>query len=98
MMHVRARRLIERPHARRLIEVKSGTRGDALLHLENGVLAVQLKGLLGDLWRVELAIKKGQELGDNNWMVKNGFLLDIAGNKPIEIKGFKNLFMRVIDL
>jgi hypothetical protein len=53
---------------------------------------------LGDLERVELAIKKGQELGDNNLMVKNGFLLDIADNKPIEIKGWKNLFVRVIEL
>ena len=81
-----------------LTEVKSGQLGDALEQLENGVNALGKRGLLGDLERVEIAVAKGQNLGDNNLIVKNGLLFNIAANKPVSIKGHTNLFVRIIEL
>ncbi|MEO7331590.1 MAG: hypothetical protein ABI193_23650 [Minicystis sp.] len=47
---------------------------------------------------LHVALAKGQKLGNENAMVKDGFLFNIAENKPFEIKGFKNMFVRAIEL
>jgi hypothetical protein len=74
-------------------------KGGALDQLKNTMNKLKDAGLVGDVERVELIINKGATFSDTNYAVKNGFLVKVTeGYKAVELEGFTNLFVRVIDL
>lgn len=80
-------------------EVKGGSNvTDAIGQLTNTMKAVDKVGLVGDVERVEVMIRKGVVISDENFVVKNGYLFDLILGKPVELKGYKNVFIMVIEL
>jgi hypothetical protein len=74
-------------------------KGGALDQLKNTMNKLKELGLAGDVERVELIINKGAKFSDENCAVKNGFLVKVnEGYKAVELEGFKNLFVRAIEL
>jgi hypothetical protein len=43
-------------------------------------------------------VKKGVKIDDKNLKIAHGYLVRISDGKPVEIKGFRNLFVRVIEV
>lgn len=82
-----------------LSEAKGGADANhAVAQLANAMKKLKGKGLAGDVGRVEIIVKKGQIFADENKVIKDGFLFNVLTNKPVEIEGFKNLFVRVIEI
>lgn len=55
-------------------------------------------GLAGNVERVEIIVKKGVPIEDNDLKIAHGYLIRISDGKPVEIDGFRNLFVRVIEV
>jgi hypothetical protein len=72
--------------------------GEAIKQLTNAMKKVTEKGLAGDVERVELIMPKGAPLKDNDMKIVTGYLVRISTGETITLKGFKNLFVRVIQL
>jgi hypothetical protein len=82
-----------------LSEVKGGSHvNDSLKQLKNTMKAVDKMGLVGDVERVELIVKKGVVFDDQNLIINGGYLFNIATGKTVELEGFKNVFILVIEL
>lgn len=80
-------------------EVKGGSNvTDAIDQLTNTMKAVDKMGLAGDVARVEVIVKKGVAISDKNFVIKNGYLFNLILGKPVELKGYKNVFIMVIQL
>jgi hypothetical protein len=65
--------------------------------LTNAMNKLKELNLAGDVERVELIMKKGAGVKDENYKVWNGFLVKIVDNKPATPKGFAH-FIQVILL
>ena len=82
-----------------LSEVKGGTHvNDSIKQLKNTMNAVDKLGLAGDVERVELIVKKGIVFDDKNMIINGGYLFNLATGKTVELEGFKNVFILVIEL
>ncbi len=85
-----------------LTEAKGGTQvGEAIGQLTNAMRKVKEMGLLGDVERVEIIVRKGVKLTDENLTIANGYLTHISDGKPAKIKdieGLTNCFIRVLEL
>lgn len=92
---------VTKGNALAISEVKGGKSvhlEDVLAQLENGMKAVTQKGLAGDVERVELILEKGALFnGDNNRIIKDGYLFDLVTGARVRVKGFSN-FIMVIQL
>ncbi|NUQ79787.1 MAG: hypothetical protein HUU21_40305, partial [Polyangiaceae bacterium] len=82
-----------------LSEVKGGNIDpqDVIDQLTNALDKLKELNLAGDVERVELIIKKGAMMKDDNYKIWNGFLVKILDNKPATPKGFP-YFIQVILL
>jgi hypothetical protein len=83
-----------------LSEVKGGDvkPSEVIDQLTNAMDKLKQLNLAGDVERVELIMKKGAAIKDQNFKVLNGYLVKILdGNKPATPKGFAH-FIQVILL
>jgi hypothetical protein len=80
-------------------EVKGGANvKTAVAQLTNTMKALDKLGLAGDVERVEVIVKKGVALSDRNFTIKNGYLFDLLLGKPVELEGYKNVFIKAVEL
>ena len=70
----------------------------AVAQLTSTMAALAKNGLVGDVERLELVVKKGVAFLDANFGLKDGYLINKITGKTIEIVGFKLLFIKVVQL
>jgi hypothetical protein len=83
-----------------LSEAKGGKHIDeAVKQLENGMKHAKDLGLAGDVARVETFVPNGVVFDNRDYKILDGYLVKVSdGNKPVPIKGFNKVFVRVIEL
>jgi hypothetical protein len=84
-----------------LSEVKGGAKVDAahaVTQIENALKKVAEKNLLGDLERVEIIMKKGEQFSDPIFGTKDGYLVYKKSGAPVTMEGFPLLFIKVVEI
>jgi hypothetical protein len=80
-------------------EAKSGTVPVATVRkqLTNAMRALERKGLVGDVDRVELIMEQGAKFNPKKYTVRDGYLFDSEAGMTVTLDGF-NKFIMVIRL
>ncbi|TKD01798.1 hypothetical protein [Polyangium fumosum] len=71
---------------------------NAVNQLRNGMKALRNMNLASDVERLEVIVPKGAKFA-GDYGIKDGYLIEFSSGKTIEIKeGFKNVFIKVVEI